>query len=200
MIDVLAFPPDVSALEQMREVRLARCSELERRARLAWFVSVALFMTWVADVAAVFEHDSGVLPAAFGLASLALAVAIVAAHGLGRILYGRAQRLRHATERGFAAVRLDQADELLALAARDAAVAQYLRMVGRQRRALRWIEHVALVRWPQRVPDADIAGSQSRRATGPIPDDGDLASAAGVVRAVFLGGLAWVLLFVIFVG
>jgi hypothetical protein len=192
----LAFPPDVSALEQMREVRLARCGELERRARLAWFVSVAFFMTWVADVAAVFEHDSGVLPAAFGVASLALAVAIVAAHGLGRLLYGRAQRLRRVTERSFTAVRLDEAEELLALAARDAAVAQYLRMVGRQRRALRWIEHVALVRWPQRVPDPYIAGSQSRRATGP-----DLASAAGVFRAAFLGGFAWaVLLFVIFAG
>jgi hypothetical protein len=35
----------------------------------------------------------------------------------------------------------------------------------------------------------------------PIPDDGDLASAAGVFRAAFLGGLAWaVLLFVIFAG
>jgi hypothetical protein len=158
MIDVLAFPPDVSALEQMRQVRLARCGELERRARLSWFVSVAFFMTWVADVAAVFEHDSGLLPAAFGVASLALAVTIVVTHGFGRLLYGRAQRLRRVTERGFAAVRLDEADELLALAERHAAVAQYLRMVGRQRRALRWIEHVALVRWSRRASGAHITG------------------------------------------
>jgi hypothetical protein len=38
-------------------------------------------------------------------------------------------------------------------------------------------------------------------AERPIPEDSDLASGAGVLRAAFLGGLAWaVLLFVIFAG
>ena len=165
MIDVLAFPPDTGALDQIRGARLARADELERKARLAWFVSVALFLTWVADVAAVFEHDSGVLPAAFGVASLALAATIVATHGFGRFLFGRAQRLRQVTERGFAAVRLHEADELLALAARDAVVAQYLRMVGRQGRALCWMEQRALVRWGLRATDADVARNEPAQPT-----------------------------------
>ncbi len=40
-----------------------------------------------------------------------------------------------------------------------------------------------------------------RAVERPVADEGDLASAAGVVRSAFLGGLFWaIVLFVIFAG
>jgi hypothetical protein len=145
VIDVLAFPPSTDALDAMRRRRLAGTEETKRRGRLALFVSVTLFIAWVADVAAVFEQPAGIFSAAFGIGSVVLACMIVASHTIGRALMRRALRARLAAEHGFAAVRLHQAGEVLAVAGRDAGVAQYLRMVGRQGRALRVIEMDALI-------------------------------------------------------
>jgi hypothetical protein len=145
MIDVLAFPPTTAALDDMRRRLLAGSEETERRGRLALFVSVTLFIAWVADVAAVFDQPAGMLPAAFGIGSVVLACIIVVSHAISRALMRRALRAWSAAENGFAAVRVHQASEVLAVARRHAVVAQYLRMVGRQGRALRVIEMDALL-------------------------------------------------------
>ena len=179
-IDVLAFPPDTNVLDQMRRVRIERCHEIERRARLALFVGVTLFLTWVADVAAVFEHPTGVMPAAFGVASLALAVAIAVAHWSGRWLLRRARRLRQQTEHGFAEVRVHQAHGLVALAAVDGVVAQYLRMVGRQRRALRCLELAALSEWVLAHRGNQAQASDLGRSTEPLGRPPVASAAAGV--------------------
>lgn len=167
MIDVLAFPPDAVALDAMRAARITRAAEFQRRARVASFVSITLFLTWVADVAAVFErHHSGAVPATLGVASLVLAVIIVAAHIGARVLAERAENLRLSTERAFTAVRLHQAGELVELATHEPVVAQYLRMVGRQGRPLQCVELTALIRWGASAASNDpvIARSEARPA------------------------------------
>ncbi|HTN49877.1 MAG TPA: hypothetical protein VMK32_10635 [Burkholderiaceae bacterium] len=146
VIDVLAFPPDAAALDRMCADERAAAADSERRARIAAFVAAGLMLAWVADVAAVFKHgQSG--PAALGVLSLALAVLIVAAHVVAHRLHARAERIRRRAERRFAPLRAQQATPLLALAERNVVVSQYLRMVGRQRRALLHVEAEALQRW-----------------------------------------------------
>ncbi len=186
MIDVLAFPPTTAALDDMRRRLLAGSEETERRGRLALFVSVTLFIAWVADVAAVFDQPAGMLPAAFGIGSVVLACIIVVSHAIGRALMRRALRARSAAEHGFAAVRVHQASEVLAVARRDAVVAQYLRMVGRQGRALRVIEMDALllrgkagppIGASEPTPSAHVPGTRPAALLGPGKDDNATLSA-----------------------
>ena len=145
-IDVLSFPPDESALELMRTAALEHAGRQAHRGKVASFVGAGLMLAWVADVAAVLESPSAHSPV-FGVFSLVLATLIVTAHLCGRHLRQRAQQSRRRVERRFAPVRVDQAGELLSLAQRNAAVSQYLRMVGRQRRPLRQVESESLQRW-----------------------------------------------------
>ena len=146
VIDVLSFPPDESALELMRTAALEDSARQAHLGKVASFVGVGLMLAWVADVAAVLESQSAHSPV-LGVFSLVLATLIVTAHFSGRHLRHRAQESRRRVERRFAPVRVEQAGSLLSLAQRNAAVSQYLRMVGRQRRPLRQIESESLQRW-----------------------------------------------------
>jgi len=142
-IDVLSFPPDESALDLMRTAALEDAASRAHRGKVASFVGAGLMLAWVADVAAVLESQSANSPV-LGVFSLVLAALIITSHLSGRHLRRRARQLRGRVERHFAPVRIEQAGVLLSLAQRDAAVSQYLRMVGRQRRALRQIESASL--------------------------------------------------------
>jgi len=145
-IDILAFPPDAGALEQMRAKALADAKTPQHHGQVASFVGAGLMLAWVADVAAVLQSSNAHSPA-LGVFSLVLAALIIAAHLSGRHLRQRALQLRGRVERHFSPVRIEQAGVVLSLAQRDAAVSQYLRMVGRQRRALRQIESESLQRF-----------------------------------------------------
>ncbi|HJW51859.1 MAG TPA: hypothetical protein VJ501_07600 [Burkholderiaceae bacterium] len=145
-IDILSFPPDESALEQMRAKALDNAKTPQHYGQVASFVGAGLMLAWVADVAAVLESSSTHSPA-LGVFSLVLAALIITAHLWGRHLRQRALQLRGRVERYFSPVRIEQAGVVLSLAQRDAAVSQYLRMVGRQRRALRQIESESLQRF-----------------------------------------------------
>jgi hypothetical protein len=147
-IDVLAFPPDARELQQWQSLEATRWHELERRGRVLVFLSIGMFLAWAADVGAAFElGDAG--SAWFGIASVPLAILVVLAHVLGRWVLDRATRGHAAVRRRYADVTLGEAKPLLELAAKHAAVAQYLRCVGRQRRALRRLERSALYEWAQ---------------------------------------------------
>jgi len=145
-IDVLSFPPGEDALEQMRTAALEDVGRQAHRGKVASFVGAGLMLAWVADVAAVLESQASHSPV-FGVFSLVLATLIVMAHLSGRHLRLRAQKSWRRVERRFAPVRVEQAGELLSLAKCNAAVSQYLRMVGRQQRALRQIESESLQRF-----------------------------------------------------
>ncbi len=162
MIDVLSFPPDERALDALRTVRLERCRRLEERGRLALFISLGLFLAWAADVGAAFESAAGALPMAFGLASVVLAVSIAAAHLIARHVLARSHAMRRQVEREFSAVRVCDAQPLITGAVNDRAVAQYLRMVGRQRRALRSIELQSLLTWLERAAIAPTSPPASQ--------------------------------------
>jgi hypothetical protein len=162
-IDVLDFPPDVATLDRWQREDIGATLERERRARIALFVSVGLFFAWVADVGATFEATD--YSPFYGIASVLLAVIIVGFHLGGRWAMSRAQRARLALVRRHAAVRASDAGPLLDLAASDAVVAQYLRVVGRQGRPLRTLERAALEQWARAqaapaspVPTAAAAG------------------------------------------
>ena len=144
-IDILAFPPGEAELRQWQAREAARWSELERRGRIALFFSIGMFLAWAADVGAAFElGDLG-----FGLASVPIAFVVVVAHVLGRWALERAAR-GHTDVRGrYADVTLREAKPLTELAQEHAIVAQYLRCVGRQRRALRRLERTALHAWAE---------------------------------------------------
>jgi hypothetical protein len=147
MIDVLAFPPDPLQLESLRVAELARSRNLEQRRRVALFVGLGLALAWAADVGAAIDARGSAHPFAFAIASVVLAIAIFAAHFAASWLGARARALRCAADRRFADVRLGDARPLLAAATSDAVVAQYLRMVGRQQRALRVVELESLMAW-----------------------------------------------------
>ena len=146
-IDVLAFPPDDAELRrrQMHEAR--RWRELERRARVALFFGAGMFLAWAADVGAAFEiaHASG--SALFGAASIPLAVTVVFAHLYGQWSLERAARGMAEVKKRYSDVTLGEARPLLDIARKEAVVAQYLRCVGRQHRALLRVERAALYRW-----------------------------------------------------
>lgn len=147
VIDVLAFPPDQAQLQRWREDELARWRELERRARVALFAGVGMFLAWAADVGAAFEagHASG--SALFGVVSVLLAMAVVLMHICGQRTLERAARKLAEVEQRYADVTVSESTPLVKMARDDAVIAQYLRCVGRQRRALRKLERVALYEW-----------------------------------------------------
>jgi hypothetical protein len=147
-IDVLAFPPDQAELRRRQALEMARWGELERRGRVALFFSIGMFLAWAADVGAAFElRGSG--SAWFGLASVPIAIVVVLAHVSGRWALERAARGQAEMHRRYGDVTLREAAPLIELARNNAVVAQYLRCVGRQRRALRKLERAALHAWAQ---------------------------------------------------
>ena len=146
-IDVLAFPPDAAELQRQQTLEAKRWRELERRARVALFFGAGMFLAWAADVGAAFEvaHASG--SALFGAASIPLAVTVVVAHLFGQWALERAARGTADVRQRYSDVTLREAQPLLDLAQRDVVIAQYLRCVGRQQRALLRIERAALYKW-----------------------------------------------------
>lgn len=147
VIDVLAFPPTATALARARERALARVERMVRLGRWSRFVSVGMFLSWIADVTAALAppaHDTALL---FGVGSLLLSVCVISAHLFANRTLGKALRLRRSIDRDFGVVRLGDAQPLLASARDDVVVAQYLRMVGRQQRPLTGIELAALTGW-----------------------------------------------------
>ena len=146
-IDVLAFPPEGAELRRQQTLEARRWRELERRARIALFFGAGMFLAWAADVGAAFEiaHTSG--SALFGAASIPLAVTVVVAHLYGQWALERAARGVADVQRRYSDVTLREARPLLDIAQQDAVIAQYLRCVGRQQRALLCVEHAALYTW-----------------------------------------------------
>jgi hypothetical protein len=157
VIDVLAFPPDAGRIAALRAARLLPAGRLERGGRVARFVSVGLFLGWIADVGAAFAPEPSVPVLVFGIASVVLALLVAAMHALARYLLDRAARSRREVERDFSAVQCADAEPLLARAAHDPVLAQYLRMVGRQHRPLLGVELAALMRWQSRPAPPDAA-------------------------------------------
>ncbi len=129
----------------MRET--GRWIELERRARVALFFGAGMFLAWAADVGAAFENGQAGGSELFGVASVPIAIVVVLAQVIGRWALERASRGRTEVQRRYADVTLREARPLLEIAREDAVVAQYLRCVGRQRRALRKLERIALHAW-----------------------------------------------------
>jgi len=145
-IDVLAFPPEEMELERLRRIDELRSDELERRSRIALFISVGMFAAWAADVSAVFAHGQSPASAVYGVLSVPLAVIIVVSLLYGRWALARSEQARQALKL-HAAVRAADSATLLELAAHSPVVAQYLRLVGRQQRPLRELERLALETW-----------------------------------------------------
>lgn len=148
-IDVLAFPPDQAELRRRQTRAAERWRELERRARVALFFGAGMFLAWAADVGAAFEIGHAGGSALFGVASVPIAIVVALAHLYGRWALERATRGRAAVQKRYADATLREATPLLELARDDAVIAQYLRCVGRQRRALLTVERVALHAWAQ---------------------------------------------------
>ena len=98
MIDVLAFPPDGTALDALRAGQLAPGRRLEQHSRIARFVSFGLALAWAADVGAAFGARGSAHPVAFAIASIALAFTIVAANFVANRLAARAVASRRTTE------------------------------------------------------------------------------------------------------
>ena len=147
VIDVLGFPPTAAALAELREIDLSPAARLLQLGYWARFVTLGMFLGWVADVAAALAPGSGPAAVWFGVGSVLLAVSVVGAHLLAtRALTGAAQ-LSQRTDRAFAAIGFSEGRMLLERAGSDAVVAQYLRMVGRQQRPLYRIELAALSEW-----------------------------------------------------
>jgi hypothetical protein len=146
-IDVLAFPPDGVELRRRQSYETRRWRELERRARIALFLGVGMFLAWAADVGAAFQiaHASG--SALFGVVSIPLAITVLFAHLYGQWALERAARGEAEVRRRYSDVTIRESTPLLALAQKDAVVAQYLRCVGRQQRALLCVERIALYDW-----------------------------------------------------
>ena len=148
-IDVLAFPPDQVELQRWQLTDAKRWLELERRARVAMFLGVGMFLAWAADVGAAFEIGHADGSTLFGVASVPLALTVVLAHLYGQWALERAGRGLSEVELRYGEVTLREATPLIELAKKDPVIAQYLRCVGRQRRALRKIERIALYAWAE---------------------------------------------------
>ena len=146
-VDVLAFPPDRLELQRRLAFEARRWRELERRARVALFLGVGMFLTWAADVGAAFEiaHANG--SAFFGAASVPLALTVLLAHLYGQWTLERASRGLAEVEQRYSDVTVREATPLVAIAQNDAVIAQYLRCVGRQQRPLLRLERIALYEW-----------------------------------------------------
>lgn len=146
-IDVLAFPPDQAALQQWQLTESRRWLELERRARVATFLGVGMFLAWAADVGAAFEMGNADGSTLFGVVSIPLALIVVVAHLFGQWALERAARGIAKVELRYSDVTMREAAPLVEFAEKDAVIAQYLRCVGRQQRALRRLERIALYEW-----------------------------------------------------
>lgn len=146
-IDVLAFPPARAELQrwQLREGK--RWRELERRARVALFFGVGMFLAWAADVGAAFDIAGNDGSALFGVVSIPIAIVVVVAHLYGQWALERSSRGLAELAQHYADVTLREAAPLLALARENAVVAQYLRCVGREGRPLLNLERIALYKW-----------------------------------------------------
>lgn len=151
-VDILAFPPDEAELQRCQALEAERWLEVERRARIALFFGIGMFLAWAADVGAAFEigHDIG--STIYGVASIPLAFVVVLAHVYGRWALERANRGRAEVQQRYADVTVREARPLLELAQDEPVIAQYLRCVGRQQRALRKFERVALHAWASPAP------------------------------------------------
>ena len=146
-IDVLAFPPNSLELRRRQASETRRWRELERRARIALFLGVGMFLAWAADVGAAFEIEHASGSALFGAVSIPLALTVLFAHLYGQWALERAARGEAEVQRRYSDVTVRESTPLLALAQKDAVVAQYLRCVGRQQRALLCVERIALYDW-----------------------------------------------------
>jgi hypothetical protein len=146
-IDVLAFPPNQAELQRWQARDARRWRELERRARIALFFGTGMFLAWAADVGAAFEIAGADSSALFGVASVPIALVVVIAHLYGQWALERSTRGISEVAQNYADVTLREAAPLLALAGSDAVVTQYLRCVGRERRALLNLERHALYAW-----------------------------------------------------
>jgi len=146
VIDVLAFPPTATVLRRARDLELSRAAQLEERGRLARFISVGMFLSWIAAMTAALAPEAGQSALVFGVGSLLLAIVVIAAHLVANRTLARAAGVRRQVMRDYAAVRVDEAQPLLS-GGDDAVVAQYLRMVGRQQRPLCHVELTALTTW-----------------------------------------------------
>ena len=146
-IDVLSFPPDAAALRRSQTVAASRWRELERRARIALFFGAGMFLAWAADVGAAFEMGDADGSTLFGVASVPIAIIVVIAHVYGQWAVERARRGLAQVWHQYSDVTQREAVPLVQLARENVVVAQYLRCVGRQGRALRRLERVALHAW-----------------------------------------------------
>jgi len=126
-----------------------RWIESQRRARVARFLGVGMFLAWAADVGAAFEIGHGDGSTLFGVASVPLALTVVLAHLSGQWTLERARRGLAKVELRYAEVTMGEATPLVELAMRNPVIAQYLRCVGRQQRALRKLERSALYAWAE---------------------------------------------------
>ncbi len=160
-IDVLAFPPDQAALQRWQLTESKRWLELERRARVATFLGVGMFLAWAADVGAAFEMGHADGSTLFGVASIPLALIVVVAHLYGQWALERAARGIAKVELRYGDVMMREAAPLVEFAKRSAVIAQYLRCVGRQHRPLRKLERIALYAWIE----GDRANSPAPRET-----------------------------------
>jgi hypothetical protein len=147
VIDVLAFPPTATVLRRARELELSRAEQLEARGRLARFISVGMFVSWIADLAAALAPEAGQSALVFGVGSMLLAIVVIAAHLVANRTLARASGIRRRVMRDYAVVRVVEAQPLMSGGGDDAVVAQYLRMVGRQQRPLCHVELAALTTW-----------------------------------------------------
>lgn len=146
-IDVLAFPPDQAELRRRYVRATERWIELERRARVALFFGAGMFVAWAIDVGAAFEIQHAGGSEFFGLASVPIAIMVLLSHLYGRWTLERANRRRAEVQQRYADVTLREATPLMELARTNAVIAQYLRCVGRQGRALSTAERIALHAW-----------------------------------------------------
>ncbi|HVE90421.1 MAG TPA: hypothetical protein VNA44_12060 [Burkholderiaceae bacterium] len=149
-IDVLAFPPSSLELQRRRAFEARRWRELERRARVALFLGVGMFLAWVVDVGAAFEVTSDGGSALFGVISVPLALIVLLAHFYAQWALERSARGFAEIGRLYSDVTVREAAPLLALAREHAAIAQYLRCVGRQPRPLLCLERIALYAWSEK--------------------------------------------------
>ncbi len=149
-IDVLAFPPDFLELQRRRAFEARHWRELERRARVSLFLGVGMFLAWAADVGAAFEVTSDGGSALFGVVSVPLALIVLLAHFYAQWALERAARGMAEIGHRYSDVTVREAAPLLALAREHAAIAQYLRCVGRQPRALLRVERTALYAWSEK--------------------------------------------------
>lgn len=159
-IDVLAFPPDQAKLQRWQQSDTVPWVQLEWRARVAIFLSVGMFLAWAADVGAAFEIGNADGSTLFGVASVPLALTVVLAHLYGQWALERARRGLAKVGSRYAEVTMGEATPLMELARRNPVIAQYLRCVGRQQRALRKLERIALYAWAERDRASGVASSQ----------------------------------------